>query len=44
MRRKYQNEKIKYFIGDVRSENSLNQAMVELIIFSCCCLKAGSFM
>jgi UDP-N-acetylglucosamine 4,6-dehydratase len=28
MRRKYQNDKIKYFIGDVRSENSLNQAMV----------------
>lgn len=28
MRRKYQNKKIKYFIGDVRSENSLNQAMV----------------
>ncbi len=28
MRRKYQNKKIKYFIGDVRSKNSLNQAMV----------------
>jgi len=28
MRRQYQNDKIKYFIGDVRSENSLNQAMV----------------
>ena len=27
MRRKYQNDKIKYFIGDVRTENSLNQAM-----------------
>jgi len=27
MRRKYQNKKIKFFIGDVRSKNSLNQAM-----------------
>ena len=27
MRRKYQNNKIKYFIGDVRSKNSIDQAM-----------------
>ena len=28
MRRRYQNSKIKFFIGDVRSKNSLDQAMV----------------
>ena len=28
MRRKFQNDKIKYFIGDVRNENSIDQAMV----------------
>jgi UDP-glucose 4-epimerase len=40
MRRKYQNEKIKYFIGDVRSENSLNQAMVGVdYIFHAAALK-----
>ena len=27
MRRKFQNDKIKYFIGDVRDENSIDQAM-----------------
>ena len=27
MRRKYQNNKIKYFIGDVRSKDSIDQAM-----------------
>ena len=40
MRRKYQNDKIKYFIGDVRSENSLNQAMVGVdYIFHAAALK-----
>jgi len=28
MRRKFQNDKIKYFIGDVRNQNSIDQAMV----------------
>ena len=28
MRRKFQNDKIKYFIGDVRNDNSLDQAMI----------------
>ena len=40
MRRKYQNKKIKYFIGDVRSENSLNQAMVDVnYVFHAAALK-----
>ncbi len=40
MRRKYQNNKIKYFIGDVRSKNSLNQAMVGVdYIFHAAALK-----
>ena len=40
MRRKYQNDKIKYFIGDVRSKNSLNQAMVGVdYIFHAAALK-----
>ena len=40
MRRKYQNDKIKYFIGDVRSENSLNQAMVGVdFVFHAAALK-----
>jgi UDP-N-acetylglucosamine 4,6-dehydratase len=40
MRRQYQNDKIKYFIGDVRSENSLNQAMVGVdYIFHAAALK-----
>ena len=40
MRRKYQNDKIKYFIGDERSENSLNQAMVGVdYIFHAAALK-----
>ncbi len=40
MRRKYQNDKIKYFIGDVRSENSLNQAIVGVdYIFHAAALK-----
>jgi len=40
MRRKYQNEKIKYVIGDVRSENSLNQAMVDVnYVFHAAALK-----
>ena len=40
MRRKYQNDKIKIFIGDVRSENSLNQAMVGVdYIFHAAALK-----
>ena len=40
MRRKYQNDKIKYFIGDVRSKNSLNHAMVGVdYIFHAAALK-----
>ena len=40
MRRKYQNDKIKYFIGDVRSKNSLNHVMVGVdYIFHAAALK-----
>jgi UDP-N-acetylglucosamine 4,6-dehydratase len=40
MRRKYQTEKIKYFIGDIRSENSLDNAMINVdYVFHAAALK-----
>ena len=40
MRKKYQTEKIKYFIGDIRSENSLDNAMINVdYVFHAAALK-----
>jgi len=40
MRRKYQSSKIKYFIGDVREKNSINQAMIGVdLVFHAAALK-----
>ena len=40
MRRKYNSSKIKYFIGDVRDENSINQAMIGVnLVFHAAALK-----
>ena len=40
MRKKYQTEKVKYFIGDVRSENSLDNAMINVdYVFHAAALK-----
>ena len=40
MRRKYQSKKIKYFIGDVRNENSIDQAMYDVdYVFHAAALK-----
>ena len=40
MRRKYQSSKIKYFIGDVRDKNSINQAMIGTdLVFHAAALK-----
>jgi len=40
MRRKYQSSKIKYFIGDVRDENSISQAMIGVdLVFHAAALK-----
>ena len=40
MRRKFQNDKIKYFIGDVRDENSIDQAMKDVnFVFHAAALK-----
>ena len=40
MRRKYQNEKIKFYIGDVRDINSLNNAMYNVnYVFHAAALK-----
>ena len=44
MRRKFQNDKIKYFIGDVRSMNSIDHAMVGQLRFSCSCFETSSFL
>ena len=40
MRRKYKSSKIKYFIGDVRDENSISQAMIGVdLVFHAAALK-----
>ena len=45
MRIKYKNDKIKFYIGDVRDYRSIDDAMdgVRLYI-SCCCFKASTFL
>lgn len=45
MRKKYNNPKIKYFIGDVRDINSVKNAMYNVdFVFHLCCIKASTFV
>lgn len=45
MRRKYRNEKIKYYIGDVKDINSVrNSIRGGRLCFSCSSVKTGSFL
>ena len=43
MRRKFQNNKIKYFIGDVRDVRSIDQVMSGFCL-PCCCFKTSSLL
>ena len=45
MRREFQNDKIRFYIGDVRDINSVNNAMAGVdYVFHAAALKASSFM